>query len=176
MHMFATVSLGGLSPHDASFGFFQSPLLEGIALIFMLLASCNFALYFIALRKGNWRTLWNDPEMRATIGVLLGGGVLVALLLWAKGVYGPLEALRYGCFRWSQWPPPPVCHDRLPDVAGVCPGADAVFIRGGHQCGLYRGRHQDDAHADLVPTSPARNDPPGASPRGAAGGGGRQGD
>ena len=99
MHMFATVSLGGLSPHDASFGFFQSPLLEGIALIFMLLASCNFALYFIALRKGNWRTLWNDPEMRATIGVLLGGGVLVALLLWAKGVYGPLEALRYGMFQ-----------------------------------------------------------------------------
>lgn len=98
MHMFATVSLGGLSPHDASFGYFHSPLMEVIALVFMLFASCNFALYFIALRKGNWRGWWFDPEMRATITVLVGGGLLVALLLWAKGVYGPLQALRYGMF------------------------------------------------------------------------------
>lgn len=98
MHMFATVSLGGLSPHDASFAYFESPLLETIALVFMLCASCNFALYFIALRKGNWRGFWRDPEMRATITALLGGGLLVALLLWAKGVYDPLQALRHGMF------------------------------------------------------------------------------
>lgn len=98
MHMFATVSLGGLSPHDASFAYFESPLLESIALVFMLCASCNFALYFIALRKGNWRGFWRDPEMRATMAALLGGGLVVALLLWAKGVYDPLQALRHGMF------------------------------------------------------------------------------
>lgn len=98
MHMFTTVSLGGLSSHDASLGHFQSPLLEFIAWVFMLLASCNFALYFIALRKGNWRGFWCDPEMRATIGTLLIGGLLVSLLLWAKGVYGLVEAMRYGMF------------------------------------------------------------------------------
>lgn len=98
MHMFSTVSLGGLSSHDASFAFFQSPLLEGVALVFMLLASCNFALYFVAMRKGHWRGFWHDPEMRATFTALLGGGLVVALLLWAKGVYGPLEALRHGLF------------------------------------------------------------------------------
>jgi trk system potassium uptake protein TrkH len=37
MHMFATVSLGGLSSHDASFAYFDSPLIELIALVFMLL-------------------------------------------------------------------------------------------------------------------------------------------
>ncbi|WP_027016536.1 TrkH family potassium uptake protein [Comamonas composti] len=98
MHMFATVSLGGLSSHDASFAYFDSLLLESIALVFMLLASCNFALYFIAMRKGRWDGFWRDPEMRATLAVLLGGGLLVAVLLWAKGVYGPLQALRYGVF------------------------------------------------------------------------------
>ena len=98
MHMFATVSLGGLSPHDASFGFFQSPLLEAIALVFMLAASCNFALYFIALRKGNWRSLWRDAELRATLLALVGGGLLVAVLLWLKGMYEPLTALRHGLF------------------------------------------------------------------------------
>ena len=98
MHMFTTVSLGGLSSHDSSFGFFQSPLLELIALFFMLLASCNFALYFVAMRKGHWRGFWRDPEMRATLTALLGGGLFVAALLWVKGVYGPLDALRYGVF------------------------------------------------------------------------------
>ena len=98
MHMFTTVSLGGLSSHDASFAYFQSPLLEAIAFVFMVAASCNFALYFVAMRKGNWRGFWHDPEMRATVGVLLLGGLLVALLLWVKGIYGPLDALRYGMF------------------------------------------------------------------------------
>lgn len=98
MHMFTTVSLGGLSSHDASFAYFQSPLLEGIAFVFMVAASCNFALYFVAMRKGNWRGFWQDTEMRATVGALLLGGLLVALLLWAKGIYGPLDALRYGMF------------------------------------------------------------------------------
>lgn len=98
MHMFTTVSLGGLSPYDASFGHFQSPLLEAIAVVFMLVASCNFALYFVALRKGDWRGCWGDPELRATLGTLIGGGLVVSLLLWAKGAYDPLQALRYGMF------------------------------------------------------------------------------
>ena len=98
MHMFTTVSLGGLSSHDLSFGYFQSPLLEAICIFFMLVASCNFALYFVAIRKGQWGGFWRDPELRATLVTLIGGGLLVALLLWAKGVYGPLDALRHGMF------------------------------------------------------------------------------
>ena len=98
MHMFTTVSLGGLSPYDASFGHFQSPLLEAIAVLFMLAASCNFALYFVAVRKRSTAGLWRDPELRATLGVLLGCGVLVSMLLWFKDAYAPLEALRQGVF------------------------------------------------------------------------------
>ena len=98
MHMFTTVSLGGLSSYDASFGHFQSPLLEAIAVLFMLVASCNFALYFVAVRKRSMAGLWRDPELRATLGVLVGSGLLVSVLLWAKGTYAPLDALRYGVF------------------------------------------------------------------------------
>src|SRR5256885_7349636 len=39
-------------------------------------ASCNFALYFVAMRKGRWDGFWRDPEMRATLAVLLGGGLI----------------------------------------------------------------------------------------------------
>lgn len=98
MHMFATVSLGGLSPHDTSFGYFNSPLLEMTAVVFMLFASCNFALYFTAVRKGRLSVALSDPELRATLAVLVGGGLLAALLLWTKGVYAPLDALRHGMF------------------------------------------------------------------------------
>ena len=55
-------------------------------------------MYFIALRKGHWRGFWRDPELRATLAALVGGGLVVSLVLWWKGVYGPLEALRYGVF------------------------------------------------------------------------------
>ncbi|WP_213956084.1 MULTISPECIES: TrkH family potassium uptake protein [unclassified Variovorax] len=98
MHMFSTVSLGGLSSHDASFAHFNSPWLEAIAVLFMLAASCNFALYFIAVRKRSLRGFWRDPEMRATLIALVGGGLVVSAVLWIKGVYGPLDALRYGIF------------------------------------------------------------------------------
>ncbi|MBO9647851.1 MAG: TrkH family potassium uptake protein [Variovorax sp.] len=98
MHMFTTVSLGGLSSHDASFAYFHSAVLEAVAVFFMLAASCNFALYFVAMRKGSLRGFWRDPEMRATLTALIGGGFLVAIVLWAKGVYGPIDALRHGMF------------------------------------------------------------------------------
>lgn len=98
MHMFATVSLGGLSPHDASFGFFNSPLLEGIAIIFMLVGSCNFALYFIAVRKRSLRICFKDIELRATLAALLGGGLIVSLVLLTQGVYDPVTSIRHGFF------------------------------------------------------------------------------
>lgn len=99
MHMFTTVSLGGLSSHDASFGYFQSPLLEWICIAFMLLASCNFALYFVALRKRSLARLWADPELRGTLALMIGAGLFVAALLWIQGVYAePMLALRMALF------------------------------------------------------------------------------
>lgn len=99
MHMFTTVSLGGLSSHDASFGYFASPLLEWIAVFFMLVASCNFALYFMALRKRSTRKLTADPEVRGTLGLMVGSGLLVTALLLVKGTYTePFEALRAAFF------------------------------------------------------------------------------
>lgn len=118
-HMFTTLSLGGLSTHDASFGFFQSPTLEWIAIVFMLLASCNFALYFVALVKRDPLKVWRDAEWRATVLLLVGTSGLIALLLLAKGVSSDVfETLRMALFNvisigsttgyatvdYTQWP------------------------------------------------------------------------
>ncbi len=98
-HMFATLSLGGLSSHDANFAYFQSATLEWIAIAFMLLASCNFALYFVAITKRQPMRIWQDAEWRSTIGLLIGASVAVAILLLAKGAMeDPWETLRVSLF------------------------------------------------------------------------------
>ena len=42
--------LCGFSTHDASLGYFNSPAIEGIAIVFMLLAAINFGLHFQSVR------------------------------------------------------------------------------------------------------------------------------
>jgi trk system potassium uptake protein TrkH len=99
MHMFTTMSLGGLSPYDASFGHFGSPLLEWIAVLFMAAASLNFALYFLVVRRRSAAVLLGDTEARGTLAVLAGGVLLVAgYLLWQGTYADPLLALRMAAF------------------------------------------------------------------------------
>ena len=98
-HMFATVSLGGLSSHDASFGYFQSAELEWICVIFMLIASCNFAVYFVALKKRTPGHIFGDPEVRGTLIALVGASVLVAcLLLLGDPAEGTAQTIRHAFF------------------------------------------------------------------------------
>ena len=42
MHTFSTMGLGGFSSHDASFGYWNSPLIEAVSVVFMLVAGINF--------------------------------------------------------------------------------------------------------------------------------------
>lgn len=119
LHMFSTMSLGGLSSYDDSFGHFQSPLLEWIAIVFMLIASGSFALYFVALSKRKVLLVFRDPEWIGTLILLLGCSMAITMLLLAHEVYvDPLEALRVATFNtvsigsttgystvdYNQWP------------------------------------------------------------------------
>ncbi|HEU0203493.1 MAG TPA: potassium transporter TrkG [Burkholderiaceae bacterium] len=99
VHMFTTMSLGGLSSHDASFAFFESPLLEWIAIVFMLLASCNFALFFLTWRRRSPRALMTDTEARGTIAIMVAGSLAVAVYLLWHGTYADWPtALRTAMF------------------------------------------------------------------------------
>ncbi len=99
MHACSTMGLGGFSSYDASFGAFNSPLIEAVAVFFMLLAGVNFALYFLVWRKRSIGVLLRDTEARA-FGVLMVGSVLlVALYLTALNVYPTFtESLRHAAF------------------------------------------------------------------------------
>ena len=99
MHAFTTMGLAGFSSHDASFGYFDSPLLEFIAIVFMLVAGINFATHFNFLRARTFGIYTGDGEARAFVFTVLISGVLIALYLWGVGSYPDvLTALRYALF------------------------------------------------------------------------------
>jgi trk system potassium uptake protein TrkH len=63
-HAFSTVAIGGFSTHDASMGYFNSPLIDMIAVLFMFLAGINFSLHFVAFRNRAISGYWHDSEFR----------------------------------------------------------------------------------------------------------------
>ena len=98
-HAFSAMGLGGFSTHDASIGFFNSPAIEFVLMVFMLLAVMNFATHFLAIREKNFRPYFRDVEGVSSIVLLLGSCVAIAFFLWWQGVYeGFWTALRYASF------------------------------------------------------------------------------
>jgi trk system potassium uptake protein TrkH len=119
LHMCSTVSLGGFSSYDASFGHWNSPLIEGVAVVFMLLSGISLTLYFLAWRSRSLAPLWRSVEVRAFYGVLLGSITLIVAYLVLGGTYSDVgEALRHTVFHvvsvatttgyasqdYAQWP------------------------------------------------------------------------
>lgn len=99
-HSFSTIATAGFSTYDASMGHFNSPLIEMLAVIFMIVGSVNFALHFLALRRASSRPYLGDPEVRIFIVLLLTITAIVTGLLWANSVYdGGLQAFRYAIFQ-----------------------------------------------------------------------------
>lgn len=99
MHMCTTVSLGGFSSHDQSFGYWNSPLLEAVAVVFMLLAGINLVLYFVAWRQRSLAVLWRSPEVLSFYAVLGGTVLLISTYLTLTGSYDHyLTALRHTVF------------------------------------------------------------------------------
>ncbi len=98
-HAFATMGLGGFSTHDASIGYFNSPLIEFILIVFMLLAAMNFSTHFLALRGKTLRVYWEDKEALSTVGLITTSCFGIAFFLWWKGTYPDfVTALRYASF------------------------------------------------------------------------------
>ena len=97
-HAMTTVATGGFSTHDASMGFFESDLIDWIAVTFMVLGSLPFLLY-VAMANGRPPSvLWRDGQVRVFLGIL-GTAILIA---WAIAVGGdhadPATALRLAAF------------------------------------------------------------------------------
>ncbi len=99
MHAFTTMGLGGFSSHDASFGHWNSPLIESVTVVFMLIAGMNFATLFLAVRSRGLMPYAHDSEVRYFLGVTLASVVGIAIYLNVQGVYPDFgAAFRHALF------------------------------------------------------------------------------
>jgi len=99
-HAFSTVAIGGMSTHDAGFAWFDSPMLEAVATVFMVIAGINFAIHFTAWKRASTQAYFQDPELKVYASLLLGFAILVTIALYLNGTYPSIaESARYASFQ-----------------------------------------------------------------------------
>ncbi|WP_282110435.1 TrkH family potassium uptake protein [Shewanella algicola] len=101
-HSFSTIAIGGFSTHDASLGYFDSPLINVICAVFLLIAAVNFSLHFAAFswRGINFKIYFKDAEFKVLIAVQLLLTVICFMTLYQSGVYDSAEkTLDYAFFQ-----------------------------------------------------------------------------
>jgi trk system potassium uptake protein TrkH len=99
IHAFSTIGLGGFSSHDQSYGYFDSPAIEAVAIVFMIIAGMNFATHFTVFRNWNAGPYRDDPEAGWFVFITVASTLGIGTYLWAQGAYdGLATALRYASF------------------------------------------------------------------------------
>lgn len=104
---FSTMSTGGLSPKNESIGFFRNANTDWVVIIFMVLGSINFFLYFYALRGKFYRVY--EPEFFLFIIIVILSCSFTAFHLVGQeklllngedaGPFSIGEAIRHGSFQ-----------------------------------------------------------------------------
>ncbi len=97
-HAFSTVAIGGFSTHDASIGYFDSPAIEAVAMVFMLLSAANFGLHFLTWQNRSIKHYFQDPEYQYFLLIFAAVVALCVGMLWVTTTYDGLGSLRYGLF------------------------------------------------------------------------------
>ena len=91
-HSFSTIAIGGFSTHDASIGYFNSDLIEMIAVLFMLISGVNFALHFMAVRSKSLTRYINDAEFRTYISIIVVLTLITSLYLYFNNTSGGYDS------------------------------------------------------------------------------------
>jgi trk system potassium uptake protein TrkH len=76
IHAFSTISTGGFSSRNASIAAFNSPWIDWVCIVFMLLAGFNFSLFF-RLFRGKVREFFANSEARAYGGIILASVIII---------------------------------------------------------------------------------------------------
>ena len=84
-HAMTTIATGGFSTYDASLAHFNSPAIEYIGVVFMLIGSMPFVLYLRALR-GNAKPLFRDDQVRLFLLIVIMAILSIAYYRYASGV------------------------------------------------------------------------------------------
>lgn len=103
---FSTISTGGFSTKNAGLAAYHNFHTDWIIMLFMVLGSLNFSLYFHCMRGKIYRIY--QPEFFLFLLLLLSGCLIMSLNLWGspkilfkgvEGIFSLGEAVRYGSFQ-----------------------------------------------------------------------------
>jgi trk system potassium uptake protein TrkH len=97
LHGMSTVASGGFSSHDASLGYFNSPAIEWVAIVFMISGALPFALYVQALR-GRPQLLVRNPEVRLFLLIVCVVSFLLVVHQISNGIASGHTAIRHAIF------------------------------------------------------------------------------
>ncbi|MGI9324016.1 MAG: TrkH family potassium uptake protein [Pseudomonadales bacterium] len=140
-HSFSTVAIGGFSTHDASMGYFDSPAIESVAVLFMIISGVNFGLHFTVVSRRRPYFYLQDPEFRMYMFVLGAVSAIVVWVLFSNQTTN--DPLRDGIFQvvsiatttgfttkdFSSWPSVAPIVLLLAAFAGGCAGSTAGGIK-----------------------------------------------
>lgn len=96
-HAMATIATTGFSTHDSSLSYFDSPLIELVMFVFMILAAANYTLYYRMYYKG-WRSLWQDEEFRSFLLLVLSTACFVSTVIFIQTPETFFQSVRHGFF------------------------------------------------------------------------------
>lgn len=118
-HAMSTMSTGGISTKSGGIAAFNSPLIEYIIIVFMLLGGTNFSLLYLATFKGHITELLRDSEFKAYIGMVviftsaIGVGLYITESLNIEGSFrtslfqtvSVITTTGFSSVDYSQWTP-----------------------------------------------------------------------
>jgi trk system potassium uptake protein TrkH len=98
-HAMSTVATGGFSTHNASIAYWNSPLIETILIVFMVISGIHFGVIF-ATFTGKRNNLFRSEIVRYYLIFLACAAVAIAVSTTLNGTYGTFwESLRHSAFQ-----------------------------------------------------------------------------
>jgi len=98
-HSFSTVSTGGFSTHDASFAYFNNPVIDWVSIVFMMIGASSFGVHWMAWRNLSIEDYWHNEETRAFLLIVLVIVAIVAVELYLHSSHDTVAgAIRYSAF------------------------------------------------------------------------------
>jgi trk system potassium uptake protein TrkH len=99
-HAMPTIATGGFANYDASFGYWNSALLDSLAIVFMFLGGLNFGLHWYAWRRATMGHYRADAEFLSFFWICAAASIAVTLAIWLGGRFESLfEAFRHATFQ-----------------------------------------------------------------------------
>lgn len=97
-HTFGTVATGGFSVRAASIAYYNSPYIDWVITVFMILAGVNFALHF-KLLTGRFKSLFSDSELKGYLLIIFVSTAIIAFDLYGTFYDTIADSLRYAAFQ-----------------------------------------------------------------------------